>query len=144
MEHEEVEGPAAKSSVIGHGEMEIPLLSGKMTKAYHVPDFKTHILPVSSLNDFVDVLFSRSLKSFIGCFILEPGTRNIVYETSVSDGLYRMLLRNLRAMNVSRTPSDKEVSEEKHWYEKTGHIKTERYIKLMKEDPSSKSSVARY
>lgn len=94
MEHEEVEGPAGKSSVIRFGDIEIELLGGKRVKAYHVPDFTTHILVVSSLTNFVDVLFSKSLKRFKGCFKFEPGTRNIIYETPVKDDLYRMKLNS--------------------------------------------------
>lgn len=88
MKSEDVEGFAGRSSIIGHGEMEIILLRIKLIKSYHVIDFTMHILSVSSLNNLVDVLLSRSLKSFKVCCVLEPSTQNIIYETSVIDGSY--------------------------------------------------------
>lgn len=134
MEHEEVEGPATKSTVLGYGPVEVPLPGGKMVAAYHVPDFTT----VSSLTDLVDITFSRNFKYCKGCFMFEPGTKNIVFETVVRDGLYRMTLQNFRAMSASKVPTDKEISESKQRHAKTGHISTDRYITLKEQDPSIK------
>lgn len=140
MEKEIVEGPAGESNVIGRGEVAIPLLGGRLVAAYHVPNFNSHILAVPYLSDFVDITFSRNIKPFNGCFMFRPGTRDIVFETPIKDGLYRMSLPDRRKMKSLKASVSEDVSEAKLWHDKVGHISTERYLALMREDPTVTNS----
>lgn len=59
MAHEVVQDPAGESKALGYGDIWIPILGGVRMRAYHVPEFNTHILAISKLDVHVDVTFSR-------------------------------------------------------------------------------------
>lgn len=138
MVHENEEGPAGQSLVIGKGEVEIPLFGGNLVDACHVPDFNCHILAVASLVELVDVTFSCSIKPFNVYFMFETETKKITFETHINNGLYRMLLQGNRRIKTINASTYEDISEAKKWHERLGHISTERYIALAEQDPTVK------
>ena len=108
--------------------------------AYHAPRFNNNILAVSELSTHVDVLFSDVYRPFKGCFMFQPGSRTILFETTCSYGLYKMPLSNTGASRSKRRESFSlavaarvpQHQDAKMWHDKTGHPSAGRYLQLTK------------
>lgn len=77
-----------------------------------------HILAASYLNEFIDIMLSRNIKPFNECFMFQLGTRHIVFEAFVKDGLYCMSLYSRRKIKSLKVGEGEDISEAKRWHKR--------------------------
>lgn len=141
IDQETVEAANGTSLLLGKGIVWISVNGGMHVEAFHAPHFRSNIVAVGVLSEDFDVLFSSSFKYFHGYFMLPQGSSNpvdVIWETSCSDGLYIMNLRDSsQDTQDSPTPSCSNVSKPSalEWHRKTGHPSTQRYRPLSKVFP---------
>ncbi len=124
-----VESATGPSKVIGVGNILIPIYVGRIARAYHAPDFETHILSVSQLDEHVDIKFKRRSQSR-SCLIFKPGADILVFERRNQDGLYKMKIANPQKMRTFANQLEVNPTKAKNWHDKSGHLSTDRYLKL--------------
>ena len=140
LENETVQAASSSTDLIRKGHVWVPLKGGIQIVACHAPRFNNNILAVSELSTHVDVLFSDVCRPFKRCFMFQPGSRTILFETTCSNGLYKMLLSNTgdsrsklrESFSVAVAAGLPQHQDAKMWHDKTGHPSAGRYLQITK------------
>jgi len=115
---------------VGRGEAWIPLNGGIWVEAYHDPGFSTNILSVGLLGRQFIISFTRSIKDYNGCFIIMPKTNQIIWDTPIKEGLYRIQLSSSTQVAMSTSRNSTAADEALHWHSVVGHPSAVRYQTL--------------
>ncbi len=129
MANETVAAAFGTTNILGQGLVWIPLLGGMQFLAYHAPQFHSHILTVCYLSKHFDVMFSQLFHGYAGCFLLKPGTEEVIFKAPCIDGLY--------AWNSECTSRKNTMSAGS----KTGHPSAQRYMQLTRILNSARTSI---
>lgn len=144
---EKVRGAAGFSTIVGKGEVVIPIDGGLTVEAFHTPFFSSNILSVGELSFIYDIFFkSEALDerrtSF--CVFKKQESGEVVFRKEIEDGLYSLKMPTSKGTSneiryqspecatcVQASLEDK-IDKAYEWHKKLGHPSAERFITLMK------------
>lgn len=129
---ETVAAAFGSGTILGRGNIKVPLLNGVEVEAFHTPQFLSHIISVSYVKKICNVLFADNFKNQSGCFMLDPETWDIANYIPEKNGLYELDMTGVEkpCLVQAKTINREENKDALLRHSKTGHPRPERYLKL--------------
>jgi len=127
----EVQAASAISTLVGKGNVWIPIGNGIKDESFHAPHLSSNIQSVGLLSSEYIVSFTDCIKPYNACFLMEKGSWRILMEAPRENGLYALRPPNSRtraALTAAASPLKKDLPLE--WHCRTGHLGADRYLQL--------------